>query len=213
MVWQVLRTALSRRETSPVTATITEVTISIGLWYPSVFHQKSILRTSLMVQGLGIHLSIQGGWIRSTVQEDSTCCKPTGSMHHNHQAHTVELACCSYCSPRVPGPMLPKNPSHVWFAAASFFFFFFNHRHSPKRSSKRKFNEQPSEMTSVSNTWNTGNIERIDFRDILEESNWCLVENVCLFWSTPISKGLLVYSGVGRPRSLSYIRIWVPNYD
>ena len=105
------------------------------------------------------------------------------------------------------------SPSHVWFAAASFFFFFFNHRHSPKRSSKRKFNEQPSEMTSVSNTWNTGNIERIDFRDILEESNWCLVENVCLSWSTPISKGLLVYSGVGRPRSLSYIRIWVPNYD
>ena len=35
---------------------------------------KTFLWTSLVVQWLGIHLAMHRKWVRSLVQEDSTCC-------------------------------------------------------------------------------------------------------------------------------------------
>ena len=40
--------------------------------------------TSLVAQWLRIHLSMQGTWIRSLVQEDPTCCRATKPVSHNY---------------------------------------------------------------------------------------------------------------------------------
>ena len=40
-------------------------------------------RTSLVVQWLRIHLPMQGTWVSSLVQKDSTCCKAAKLTHHN----------------------------------------------------------------------------------------------------------------------------------
>ena len=41
-------------------------------------------RTSLVVQWLRIHLPMQGTWVPSLVQKDSTCCKAAKLMHHSY---------------------------------------------------------------------------------------------------------------------------------
>ena len=46
--------------------------------------------TSLVAQWLRVHLPMQGTWIWSLVQEDSTCHGPTKSMGHNYWACTLE---------------------------------------------------------------------------------------------------------------------------
>ena len=38
---------------------------------------------SLVAQWLGVHLPVQGTWVRSLVQEDPTCCGATGPVHRN----------------------------------------------------------------------------------------------------------------------------------
>ena len=40
--------------------------------------------TSLVVQRLRICLPLQGTWVQSLVQEDSTCCGATKSVRHNY---------------------------------------------------------------------------------------------------------------------------------
>ena len=45
---------------------------------------KTFLWTSLVVQWLGIHLAMQRKWVRSLVQEDSTCCRATKPTRHNY---------------------------------------------------------------------------------------------------------------------------------
>ena len=40
--------------------------------------------TSLMVRLFRIHLPMLGAWVRSPVQEDSTCCGAAKSMPHNY---------------------------------------------------------------------------------------------------------------------------------
>ena len=67
---------------------------SLSLW--SVKKREALkppMKTSLVVQWLRICLPIQGTWVQSLVQEDSTCCRTTKSIHHN------------YC-PERPGPGL-----------------------------------------------------------------------------------------------------------
>ena len=49
------------------------------------------LWTSLAVQWLRIHLPMQGTWIWSLVQEDSTCCRATKPMRRNYWAHVSQL--------------------------------------------------------------------------------------------------------------------------
>ncbi|KAJ8780612.1 hypothetical protein J1605_000655 [Eschrichtius robustus] len=47
-------------------------------------HQKSVWRTSLVVQWLGIRLPMQGTQIRSLVREDPTCRGATKPVRHNY---------------------------------------------------------------------------------------------------------------------------------
>ena len=44
-------------------------------------------QTSLIVQWLRIRPPVQGMWVRSLVQEESTCCGTAKLVSHGHQAH------------------------------------------------------------------------------------------------------------------------------
>ena len=52
--------------------------------------------TSLVVQGIGIHLPMQGTQVWSLVQEDSTCCRATKPMGLDYWACTLEPKSCNY---------------------------------------------------------------------------------------------------------------------
>ena len=65
------------------------------------WHSKVIPRPSLVVQGLRIHLTMQGTWVRSLVQEDSTYCKATKPVSHNYWACALKPVVCnkrSHCN-------------------------------------------------------------------------------------------------------------------
>ena len=54
-----------------------------------VFNQEELIfRTSLVVQWLGVHLSMQETWVQALVWEDHGVAKP---MHHNYWAHVPQL--------------------------------------------------------------------------------------------------------------------------
>ena len=42
------------------------------------------MRTSLVAQGLGIRLPMQGTWVRALVWDDPTCSGATKPVHHNY---------------------------------------------------------------------------------------------------------------------------------
>ena len=46
--------------------------------------------TSLVVQQLRIHQSVQETWVRSLGQEDATCHRATKAVNHNYWAHALE---------------------------------------------------------------------------------------------------------------------------
>ena len=90
------------------------ITVTISVWQN---------RTSLVVQWLRIHLPMQGTWVRSLVQEDSTCCqasKPPLScdlhllspraatealepvLHNRRSYHNEKLLCRNQSSPCLP---------------------------------------------------------------------------------------------------------------
>ena len=50
---------------------------------------------SLVVQWLRIHLPIQGTWVWSMVQEDTTCCGATEPVCHNYWACALEPRNCN----------------------------------------------------------------------------------------------------------------------
>ena len=70
-------------------------------------NQIIMLGTSLMVQWLRIHLSMQGKWVPSLVQEDPTCCGATKPLHHNYWAHVPQLL-----KPMRLEPVLHNKRSH-----------------------------------------------------------------------------------------------------
>ena len=47
-------------------------------------YQNPVSGTSLVAQWLRTHLSMQGTWILSLVQEDPTCCRATKPMRHSY---------------------------------------------------------------------------------------------------------------------------------
>ena len=53
-----------------------------------------ITETSLVAQWIGIHLLMQGAWVWSLVQEDSTCQGAAWPMYHSYWALS-----CNCCSP------------------------------------------------------------------------------------------------------------------
>ena len=63
-------------------------------------------RTSLVVQGLGVLLPMQGTWVQSLVQEDSTCHGATKSVCHNYGARAPQLL-----EPECREPTLPSRRS------------------------------------------------------------------------------------------------------
>ena len=62
-------------------------------------HQDFDLGTFLLIQWLRICLPMQGTWVGSLIEEDSTCHRQLEPMYHNHQA------CMLYgCKPQLMGP-------------------------------------------------------------------------------------------------------------
>ena len=54
----------------------------LTLWKHLSYYKRE--RTSLVVQWLRIDIAMQGTWVGSLVQEDSTCCGMTKPLHHNY---------------------------------------------------------------------------------------------------------------------------------
>ena len=52
--------------------------------------KKSLFWTSLVVQWIGIHLPMQGTWVWSLVQEDSTCFRAAKPGCHNYWSCALE---------------------------------------------------------------------------------------------------------------------------
>ena len=71
-------------------------------------HQKSVWRTSLVVQWLGIRLPMQGTQIRSLVREDPTCRGATKPVRHNYWACALEPASHNYWA-HVPQLLKPVH--------------------------------------------------------------------------------------------------------
>ena len=46
-------------------------------------YKSTVVRTSLVVQGLRVRLPVQGTWVRFLVQEDPTRWGPAKLTHHN----------------------------------------------------------------------------------------------------------------------------------
>ena len=51
---------------------------------PSFLSRKTSFKTSLVVQWLRIHLPMQGTWVQSLAQKDSTCHGAARPMHHSY---------------------------------------------------------------------------------------------------------------------------------
>ena len=54
---------------------------------------------------------MQGTWVQSLVQEDSTCCRATKPMHQNYWAHVLQprKLCVAATEARVPGVCAPQQ--------------------------------------------------------------------------------------------------------
>ena len=48
--------------------------------------------TSLVIQWLGVYLTMEGAWVQSLVHEDSTCRGATKPVLHNKKSHHNEKA-------------------------------------------------------------------------------------------------------------------------
>ena len=62
-------------------------------------------RISLVAQWLGTHLSVQGTWVLSLVQEDPTCCRAIKLVPHSYWAPAPRV--------RSPQEKLPQWEAHV----------------------------------------------------------------------------------------------------
>ena len=56
-----------------------------------MYHRNDHIFTSLVIQWLRVCLTIQGTWVQSLVQKDSTCCRITKPVHHNRGARAPQL--------------------------------------------------------------------------------------------------------------------------
>ena len=68
--------------------------------------------TLLVVQWLRICQQMQATWVRSLVQEDTTCCRAVKPTHHHYWAVSLEPASCSYWSPQGPESILQNKRSY-----------------------------------------------------------------------------------------------------
>ena len=55
-----------------------------------LLYLKWLSRTSLVVLWLGMLLLMQGTWVPSLIQEDSTCLRATKPIHHNYHDTCLE---------------------------------------------------------------------------------------------------------------------------
>ena len=68
---------------------------------------KCLIRASLVVQWLRIHLPMQGTWVWALVQEDLTCCGATKPVCHNYWTRMPQLL-----KPACLEPVLCNKRSH-----------------------------------------------------------------------------------------------------
>ena len=88
---------------------------TVHMWLTSITDtQDPQKRTSLVAQGLRIHLPVQGTWVWTLVQEDPTCHGATKPVRHNYWACALEPASHNYWAhaPRACEPQLLK-PMHL----------------------------------------------------------------------------------------------------
>ena len=69
--------------------------------------------TSLVVQWMADRLPMHGTWVWSLVWEDSTCCRATGPMSHNHWALQAAIA-----EARAPRACASQEKPPQWEACA-----------------------------------------------------------------------------------------------
>ena len=65
--------------------------ILVDLSLLTAIRSREKTRISLVVQWIRIHLAVQGTWIQSLVQEDSTCSRATKPRSHNFWACSPQL--------------------------------------------------------------------------------------------------------------------------
>ena len=96
----------------------------------SFFFKNFLPGTSLVVQWIRIHLTMQGTWVQSLVWKDTTCqgavkpachnCwspSPRGSLGHNSCACVLQLlkpACSRACAPHQKKPLQWKSWTSQW---------------------------------------------------------------------------------------------------
>ena len=73
---------------------------------------KNKFRTSLVVQGIRISLTVWGTWVWSLVLEDPTWCGTTKPEHHNYWACALDPRSHSDWSLRALEPVLHNKRSH-----------------------------------------------------------------------------------------------------
>ena len=71
-------------------------------WFWNNWIQEVTWETSLVAQGIRIHMPEQGTWVWPLVPEDSTCGRSTKSTHHNYLAHALQLL-------KARGPWSPRS--------------------------------------------------------------------------------------------------------
>ena len=69
--------------------------------------------TSLVGQWLGVHLPGQGTRVWALVQEDHTCHRATGPVHHNYWAHVLQLLKPARLEPVLCNGRGHHNEKHV----------------------------------------------------------------------------------------------------
>ena len=62
---------------------------TVSQFFSSSQNKKKRFKTSLTVQWLQTHLPMQGTWVPSLVQEDSTCLRAIKPMCHNYEAPMI----------------------------------------------------------------------------------------------------------------------------
>ena len=83
---------------APTVVVVTQIYTFLKTHLKNVIVLKILFQTSLAVQWLRIHLSVQGTWVQSLVWEDSTYHEATKPLYHNYWAHALEPAAHNYRS-------------------------------------------------------------------------------------------------------------------
>ena len=77
---------------------VTQAHCRMWRWAPTRPKNQHWGTSCPMVQWLGIPLPMQGTWVQSLAQEDSTCCRGTELLYHSCWPHALKPSSCNYWS-------------------------------------------------------------------------------------------------------------------